>query len=96
MKKLLVTLWRILNESCEDMSGLISRQMDEPLPFWSRLEIRLHLLYCSACRRYRRQLRLIREGLRQFLSGSIEEERPLGPLLSPAARDRIERALRRS
>lgn len=62
----LLEFWRLLNAPCSDMSALISRSMDERLTRRERFAAGLHLLYCRACARYRRQLRLIREATARF------------------------------
>ena len=42
--------------SCREAVRLASLAIDGPLPFNSRLALRLHLMICSACRAYRRQI----------------------------------------
>ncbi|MEW6252833.1 MAG: zf-HC2 domain-containing protein, partial [Planctomycetota bacterium] len=59
-------LFRWLNRPCRDMTSLISAAMDERLPWPQRTAYRLHLLYCTACRRYRRQLLLLRTALQRI------------------------------
>ena len=54
--------------NCKDASHLVSRQLDEPLPLARRLELRLHLLFCDACRRFERQTALLREAMRRYRS----------------------------
>lgn len=76
------------------MTALISRAQDEELPFWPRFSCRLHLLYCRACRRYRRQLAWLRAGLRRVGSLLAETDPGPGPRLTAAARERIEQSLR--
>jgi len=54
--------------NCKEASQLVSRQLDEPLPLARRLELRLHLLFCDACRRFERQTALLREAMRRYRS----------------------------
>lgn len=75
---------------CRDIAALVSRGMDEPLPWSRRLLIRLHVGMCRLCRRYEAQLRLIRHGVRQ---GAAPDRAPLDEVLSPEARERLRRAL---
>lgn len=75
---------------CRDVALLVSRGMDEPLPWSRRLLIRLHVGMCSLCRRYERQVRLVRHGVRQ---GADPDTAPLPETLSPEARERLRRAL---
>ncbi len=93
-------IWRLLNLPCRDMMPLVSRSMDMELPRWERFAARLHLVYCKACRRYRRQLFMLRDGLRRAADAAAlsdatgEAEVAAQPTLSPEARRRIEQALR--
>lgn len=40
--------------------------MDTTLPWYRRLAVRVHLLYCVWCRRYAAQLRLLRHATHQL------------------------------
>jgi predicted anti-sigma-YlaC factor YlaD len=53
-------------DTCRDISALVSRAMDARLPVGERLRVRLHLAMCSACRRFARQVRLLRWGAREI------------------------------
>lgn len=80
--------------SCRDATELISRSMDIPLPAWKGIALRIHLLMCKFCTRYKRHLLFIREAVRR--AARAEEAEGLGPVgtLSPEARRRIEEMLR--
>jgi hypothetical protein len=80
---------RLLFAPCDPIARLVSESLDRPLPRSHRIAVQLHLLYCSACRRYRRQIRLIREALR-----GEEASAETAPGLSADARRRIEDTLR--
>jgi hypothetical protein len=79
--------------SCKDVTRLLSESMDATLPVGKRVGVRLHLLICKLCRRYERQLLLIRETARRL--AAIEDPPVLsaGELLSAEARERIRRSL---
>jgi hypothetical protein len=88
-------IWHLLNLPCEGMSRLASESLDRELGLMERLALRSHLLYCTACRRYRQQLERMRATLRK-LAGDVEAGVPsLGPRLPDEARERIKRAIRR-
>ncbi len=55
---------RILD--CKDAAQLISRELDGPLPPGRRLRLRLHLLWCDACRRFERQAAFLRTALQRY------------------------------
>ena len=84
---LLHDLWRILNSACEESARLSSAAQDRPLRLTDRLALWGHLLVCASCRRFRRQLHL----LRQLSPGIAEETR-----LTTAAKQRIHDALRKA
>ena len=45
---------------CDGISGLVSESLDRDLTLVERFALRLHLLYCAACRRYRKHILAIR------------------------------------
>jgi len=76
--------------SCKDVTRLLSESMDGSLPFGKRVGVRLHLLICAFCARYRRQLLLLRETARHLVA---EPEIPGGFGLSPEVKEHIRRTL---
>jgi len=54
-----------LTPSCEIISQQISRSMDEPLTMRERVQVKLHLMACKLCVRYRDQLLAIRKRIRE-------------------------------
>ena len=75
------------------MTRLLSDAMDRKLPFLIRARMRLHLLTCVLCERYKKQLHLIREALRNDDAKLSEEGDAHRSCLSPEAKERIQRAL---
>lgn len=87
-------LWHLASLPCEGMSRLTSESLDRELTRAERAALGLHTLYCSACRRYLRQLKLVRRALRG-LAGRLEADAPLpGPGLPDDVRQEIKRSLR--
>lgn len=84
---------RLLNKPCEDMTRLISAAQDRELGRSERLAVRFHLLYCTACRRFTRQVRFLRACLRALIASEDLSNKQSAPTLSSEARDRIDRAL---
>lgn len=76
--------------SCWEVSAMVSDSMDRWLPLRKRLAIRLHISMCSLCRRYEKQLHLLREGIRRYAGpeASVAQKS-----LTPSARERLRRAL---
>jgi len=71
---------------CREVTRRLSREMDETAPARRSVRVRMHLLICSACRRYARQVRWLRATLRRLAPtlGALPDER----------RERIRRAIR--
>ena len=78
--------------SCRDVTRLVSESMDHDLSWRKRLTIRLHVALCALCRRYERQLHLLRQGARRY---GDPEAHPSAPQLSSAAKQRLKEALER-
>ncbi len=81
--------WRLLNLPCSEVARLASESLDRDLPFSSRVALKTHLAYCSACRRYLRIALQLRDAMRLLDSRATEDESDL----SEEARDRIKKAL---
>ena len=79
--------------SCKDVTRLVSESMDRTLPPGKRLGVRLHLLVCRFCERYRRQLLLLREVARHLSSVEEVPGKTFPDTLSPEARERIRGSL---
>ena len=47
--------------NCKNASDLASRSLDKKLPWPKRWALRMHIFMCHRCRRYLRQLRLIKQ-----------------------------------
>ena len=51
--------------SCKESTRRMSQDMDQPLDWRTRLGLRLHLLFCSGCRRTRSQFQFLRNAIRR-------------------------------
>jgi hypothetical protein len=80
--------------SCKEVSYLVSESLDRTLPFWQRLQVRLHLLMCRFCARFRKQTLFLRDAARHYMMAVEDTEVAASPGLSPEARDRIKRSLK--
>ena len=77
--------------TCKDASHLVSQRQDRSLSFRERLGLRFHLWMCGNCRRFERQIALMRRLLRQ--SDQRAEAEAEEQALSAEARERISQAL---
>ena len=80
--------------SCKEVSHLVSESLDRKLSPWQRIQVRLHLLMCRLCARFRRQTLFLRDAAHHYLMAVAETETATSAGLSPEARDRIKRSLR--
>ena len=64
------TFWCLLNLPCEGMSRLASESLDRDLGRLEWVALRSHLLYCAACRRFQRQIKLLRCAMRRLAKRS--------------------------
>lgn len=82
---------RTLSPTCRDATRLQSLAMDRNLTRSQRFGLRVHLILCRWCRRYRQQLELMRGALRST-PDKLQDSPP--PRLSEAARERMRESLR--
>lgn len=75
---------------CRQISHLISQEQDRPLTFSQRWGLRLHVMMCTPCRRYRQSVATLTTMIRRLLS---EQESDQDIQLSPDSRARITRLL---
>jgi predicted anti-sigma-YlaC factor YlaD len=93
----LAEIWHWLNLPCEEVARLASESFDRDLSRWESIALRSHVIYCTACRRYREQVAILRRAL-QRLTASLETDPPAPsplPGLPDDARARIQEALRK-
>ena len=83
--------------SCNKATELISKQMDEPLSIWENVQLYTHTFFCWCCTRFRSQLLIFREALREIAHELMAFERfeEIGlPSLNFQAKQRIINAIR--
>lgn len=81
--------------NCREATQLISKSLDGSLPLSERLAMRIHLMVCDACTRYRAHLRFLRELLRERMRVADGGEGIAGPGMPPAVRERVGKAIAR-
>lgn len=80
----------ILTLKCEHSTHIVSESLDRDLSFAERWAVRLHYIGCWSCRRFGKQIRQLREMIRQH------PDRPQETAgLSADAMRRIEEAIRK-
>ena len=80
--------------NCKEVSRRVSESMDHKLPLYQRMLIRIHLLMCRYCARFRRQVMFLRE----LCLGHRLNEHSLDSAvnLPPDTRERIRQVLKSS
>jgi hypothetical protein len=85
--------------SCKKAAKLVSQEMVRGLSRREKISLRLHLLICRLCRRYMKQVELMRTASRSLGESHPEflfsEDSEYGEGLSPRAKDRMKRYLTR-
>lgn len=77
--------------NCKEVTRMVSESLDRSVPLFQRMGIRIHLMMCKFCTRYRKQLLILREAIRLK---SIHDEEIETPISLPSeARERIKRLL---
>ena len=85
----------ILSTSCDRSSRLLSDELERPLSRAERAALRLHLVICQHCRRFRRNLQNLRMMVRHLTARCISgEETP--ETMSAERRARIAEAVARA
>ena len=76
--------------SCKHASQLISRSLDQRLSFFERLSLRLHLLICNVCTRFKQQLYTLQSAIKALLKQTENDETVQLPL---QAKERIQNVI---
>jgi hypothetical protein len=79
---------KLVNQNCRSATRLVSEAQDRPLDGLERVGLKIHLLGCRNCRRYRQQVQVLDE-----LTKPANESVPQSQLLTPEARRRIQQRL---
>ncbi|WP_028534049.1 zf-HC2 domain-containing protein [Paludibacterium yongneupense] len=62
--------------NCRQASRLLSEALDHRLRPADRLRLRLHLLMCTGCTRFGRQVRFMQRASRQYIPGGAKPGKP--------------------
>jgi hypothetical protein len=60
--------------NCQDVSVLLSQAEDRRIGLLERLRLRAHLKVCAGCMNFQRQLKFLREAIRQHPALRDEDE----------------------
>jgi hypothetical protein len=90
IKKALVRFLANHTPHCHEVTRLLSESMEHPLPFRTRVLLRLHFVICIWCQRYGEQLKWLRRYGSKFPTRGYEHGRES---LSSESRERLRKAL---
>ena len=76
---------------CKEVTRMVSESLDRKLPLYQRIGVRIHLLMCKFCSRFKKQLLFLRETIRLHVERSKDTE--LSTKLPPEARERIRKSI---
>ncbi|MHC4414294.1 MAG: zf-HC2 domain-containing protein [Planctomycetota bacterium] len=93
MMALIQALTKLLTLKCREATALVSAAEDGSLGRVDRWALRLHLLICAPCRRYRRQLVRLRRAVRRAVQRLEGDGRLPGVQLSAEDRHRLRAAI---
>ena len=79
--------------TCKEAAQLLSDSLERKLPLRQRIALRIHLLMCKLCPRFREQILFLKKNLNQFRLEGEGEQLLTSESLSAEARGRIQRAL---
>ena len=54
--------------TCKKASMLVSRELDAKLGFAYRVQLRFHLMICSGCHNFQKQVTFLRQACRQMFA----------------------------
>jgi hypothetical protein len=96
-REILKNILRILTLTCDQAARLMSHAQEKPLKRSERLALSVHLLICRLCRKYNRQLKLLR-AIMARMADSRTYDAVVPPLLDPeqsrAFQDRLSKNIR--
>lgn len=56
-------------KSCDEITHLVSEGQERSLTLKEKLELRVHVLYCSGCRNFEKNIHFIRSAMKGFAAG---------------------------
>jgi hypothetical protein len=77
--------------NCKKVTQLLSESLDRNLPLYQRMGMRIHLMMCKFCSRYKEQLLFLRKTAHLYSKSS--EDSNLSIQLSPEVGKRIKESM---
>jgi hypothetical protein len=93
LKDQMIHLLALRLPTCKEVTRMASEAMERKLSLRQRLEMKLHLLICTLCMRYVKQLQLMHDTIQHHTAEIEKGAAPLPSALSNEARARMKRSL---
>ncbi len=74
IQKILMGAISAMTPSCKVITHKISESLDHPISPYEKMQIRLHIMGCKFCARYRQQLIFVQSLLESLSELELEEE----------------------
>lgn len=55
--------------NCKDVTAMCSREMEQPLRLGEKLGLHTHLMMCTGCSNFRKQMGLLRLAMQSYAQG---------------------------
>lgn len=66
--------------SCKEVTEVCSAEMERPLKWGEQVSLRTHLMMCSGCTNYRKQMKTLRQVMQAYAEGrAIADDPTDGP-----------------
>jgi hypothetical protein len=59
---------------CKEVSELCSHELERPLTLTDRARLAMHLMMCTGCWNFRKQIRLLRQKMHEYADGRAPSE----------------------
>jgi hypothetical protein len=59
---------------CKEVSQLCSQELERPLTLTDRAKLGIHLMMCTGCWNFRKQMRLLRQKMHEYADGRAPSE----------------------
>ncbi len=66
--------------TCKEVTAVCSAEMERPLKLGEKVSLRTHLMMCTGCTNYRKQMKALRQVMQAYAEGkAVSIEREPGP-----------------
>jgi len=63
--------------NCKEVTTLCSQEMERPLRWREQVSLRVHLMMCSGCTNFRKQMKSLRKTMHMYAAGQAVTHDPV-------------------